>query len=248
MEFKFNFYDMAGYFAPGFVTLIVLYWFLSSFFALRFTVEIDNIGAVAILFVVSYCLGNLTQAVGNLEESRREAGWGGTMAEKLLRDDDPFYTADFKASLKRKIQAVFVLSLATEEVPGGAARRRRSEAFQLCHELISQEHAGQRAEVFQGIYGLYRGIIASLTIGTGLSALVVVKFALLFALRSNGITPPPDPFFAFDTAQLEIGILVLVGLLLPRRLLGSRLRRFAEHYANSVYQGFYAWCARRSIE
>lgn len=250
MDFKINFQDLASYIVPGAVLLFLLYWFLGGFVDISYQFDITSWGTLAVSLVLSYILGHLVQALGNILEPIYEKRWGGKYSDQLLRSDSVYFAPQFKAELLRTIEAVFSLSVPSDSASAdekSAQKQIHEQAFHLCHALILQEGASQQSDIFQGLYGLYRGLLSVGMIGLVVSSFIAIKHVVLLSLHLSGFQLPQNDFLVFDKVQLISAGLLLLFILVTRPLVTQRLKRFARHYTSSVYRSFFAWCVKKGI-
>jgi hypothetical protein len=243
MQNKFNFYDFIGYIIPGSLACVFLYWLLAGFAGFTITIELKSIGESILYLGLAYFLGHLVQAYGNSIEARAVKKWGGWFSEQFLRDDNSYFTPNFKSALRDAMTNVFGESANLGNIDQKA---RRQELFNLCYSLIVQEGAALHTEIFNGVYSLYRGMLAATNIGILVSLLISAKQAILLLLRFFKVAVPSSSFLIFSEFHLSVGVGSLLFFLLIRRTLDSRFKRFAQHFANSVYRNFYVWFKRKS--
>lgn len=255
MEIKINFQDLVIYLIPGAITVLVGYWFVLAFVSPSLGVDIVSWGALAILLILSYAIGNVVQALGNGLEAYYERRWGGKYSDLLLRNQGSDLSDALRTELVQRIQTVFKVVVPVgpyEDTPQGRRQRKaearaRHEAFHLCYSLILQEDAAQHAEIFQGLYGLYRGLLTAAALGMVASLAIAAKQLVLHALQANAIALPSGAFYRIDSTQLITAVLLLVGFLCVWPLLAQRLKRFARHYATAVYESFYGWYEKHTL-
>lgn len=243
MQNKFNFYDFIGYVIPGSLACILLYWLLVGFFVLPISIEVKSLGESILFLGLAYFLGHLVQAYGNTIEAQAVKNWGGWFSEQFLRDDNSYFTPAFKSALRDAIKQVFGESA---DFGGNDQKARRQELFNLCYSLIVQEGAALHTEIFNSVYSLYRGMLAATHIGVLVSVLITAKHMILLLLPFFKIAAPSSRFWYFSDFHFGIGIAALLFFLLIRQPLNNRFKRFAQHFANSVYRGFYVWFKRKS--
>lgn len=245
MQTKFNFYDFIGYIIPGSFVLFLLYWFAIAGLCIPIEIEFKSFGESVIFLIAAYFFGNITQAIGNSIESRAVKKWGGWFSEQYLRPDNTFYSPEFKKALNEALRKVFSLAenATTDEK---ILKNKRQEYFNLAYSLIVQENAALHTEIFNGIYSLYRGMLAAVWIGIIVNGIVIIKNLALWYWSSTKF--PESVFFVFDENNLEYSALFLVFLILVVNPLKSRFRRFGGHFANSVYRNFYAWYRRNALK
>lgn len=116
----------------------------------------------------------------------------------------------------------------------------------MCYTLIVQEGAALHTEIFNGVYSLYRGMIAATNIAILISAVITTKHVLLLLLPLFVTSVPPTPFWFFSDFHLSAGLATLISSLLVLHPMKERFKRFAQHFANSVYRSFYVWVKRQS--
>lgn len=245
MHNRFNFYDFIGYVIPGSLACVLFYWLIEGFFAFSLHLEVNSMGESILFLGLTYFIGHLIQAYGNTIEKNSVSEWGGWFSEQFLRDDNSYYTPSFKSELRDAMKSVFGQSveLGTNEE---TQKARRQELFNLCYTLIMQERATLHTEIFNGVYSLYRGMIAATNIAIIVSAVITVKQILLILLALSRISVPSSPFWFFSDFHLGIGVGALISSILIRLPMKERFKRFAQHFANSVYRSFYVWFKRQS--
>lgn len=244
MHNKFNFYDFIGYVIPGSLGCVFLYWLIDGFFGFSLHLEVKSIGESILFLALAYFIGHLIQAYGNTIEKSAVREWGGWFSEQFLKDDNSYYTPAFKRALRESIKTVFGESaeLGTNDE---TQRPQRQELFNLCYTLIVQEGAALHTEIFNGVYSLYRGMIAAINIAIVVSAVITVKHILLLILPLFKVSVTSSPFWFFSVFHFGVGLSTLIFSLLVRIPLRERLKRFAQYFANSVYVNFYAWFKRK---
>lgn len=236
MSDKFNFYDFVGYIIPGAAVLALIYWLYVGLFHQPADLAVDSLGDSIIFLAAAYFVGHVVQALSQVIARRlRVEAFADQYSEQLLSATDTHFTPAFRADLVKAITAVFYPPAA----PGASAPSQtldisapqaRRDAFDLCYSLIVQQSADAHTELFNGIYGLLRGMFVALC----LAILVAIAIILRNALAGNRL-------------QWGLGIAVLVAALLALPPVISRAKSFSEQFAESVYRSFYAWyCAKQS--
>lgn len=241
----FNLYDFIGYLMPGAFVLALVYWLLVGFLGLPLPLSLDSVGESIVFLVAAYFAGHLIQMLGKRIERGKIEQWGGWFSERFLDDDDNFYSPEFKARIRALAQQVFHLTPASPGSP--ASRQQTREIFNLCYSLVMQEGIGAQTEVFNATYSLYRGMLAGMRVAVGVGALVGVKHLALYLLGWRGVPLPTVPFYAYSDLHLALAVLMLAlaAVAIPR--LAHQWKVFSQHFANSIYRGFYVWCIRRAI-
>lgn len=246
MEDKFNFYDFVGYVLPGGIAVALAYWFCTLVLGLPWSLSFDNLGESVLLLGLAYAAGHMVQVLGSRIESRHSRRWGGYFSCRFMRDNDRQYTSEFKKNLKESIEQTFGLAYAP---PGSSTQDedvRTQELFNLCYALLVQENASRYVEIFNGMYSLYRGWLATSWLGLGLSIIALIKQVVLGLFVSPGLTAQATAW-AFDLPQLASSLLALILFIVSIRLLSGRLQRFGERFADSVYRHFFAWYRRKQL-
>jgi len=245
METKFNFYDFVGYVIPGALLLGLLYWASISFFALPLTVKVDSIGESILFVASSYFAGHLVQALGNVLEAREVKKWGGWYSVQFLRDSDTHYTPQFKREIKRIAEKMFGLSPEAETTNSVSKDKRYQEIFNLCYALIVQEGAATHTEIFNGIYSLYRGMLAAVWIGLVISLAIFLKASILAVLALVKAQLPQGDLFKANATLIAFSALASILFGLCIRPIRKRFARFGWRFADSVYRNFYVWSKRK---
>jgi hypothetical protein len=154
---NFNFYDVYGYFLPGF-TLLALIWLpFGLFHDLLPQPELSSALAVV---VFGYIVGHLLQilAAPALPSTIKET-WKRRLPSEVMLDDDTF-TPEFKEDLKRRVVAQF-----GDKFSGEKFSSRRQEAFLLCRSFLIQHKVAAYVEQAEGMYVLMRGLTAAFVCG-----------------------------------------------------------------------------------
>lgn len=240
---KFNFYDFVGYVIPGAAMLALIYWLYVGLFDQPAGLTVDSLGESLIFLAAAYFVGHVAQALGLIMTRRLGVrAFAEYDSQQLLRADDPHFTPAFRANLVTAIAHVFNLTVASpggasgqspEILPAPAPAQARTQAcrdaFDLCYSLIVQEGADAHTELFNGIYGLLRGMFTVLCLAIPVAIAIIIRNVL-----------------ARDQLQWGLGIAVLVAAVLALPPVIRRAGSFSELFAVSVYRGFYAWyCAKR---
>lgn len=204
-----RFYEFTGVLAPG---AVLLFGLMLLFKGVRQALSGDGmeLGELGLFLVLAYVAGQLLQGLGNLLEQVYWGRWGGMPTEwvqenKALRCRKQLLSSQQHDLLGAKV--VDHLGLQPESslaayVPWERIVRQVSAA-------VEQGAAGEKVQVFNGHYGLHRGI------ATAFIALLV------FALASG-----------------HTDWRILVGLALGTLIAGYRMHRFAVHYAKRLFVEF----------
>ncbi len=202
MKKEFSFYEFTGTVIPG-ATLILGLAFAHH--PLRDFLVSDKFGAshLGLFLVVSYIAGQLVQGIGNLLEKLLWAFRG--MPSTWIRRAKPPYLSDAQI---RRLREVLTTLLGHEIGPLQNLDKRscRGITGQL-YAKLEKEGRTQRIDIFNGNYGLFRGIASAL--------LVVVA---VMAIKHG--------FWTQSTAIMA-GVFVLALM---------RMHRFGVYYASEMYR------------
>jgi hypothetical protein len=200
MNRTFDFYEYAGFIIPGAVLVIALVWLFPEGRAL-FAKEGVTVGELGLFVIAAYAAGQLLQAVGNYLEWIWWKPRGGMPSVQVLCGK--YLSAD---QHKRLLDAL-------RPVLGGAdpCRLQQSERLAIVREIYSEvAGAGKasRVDIFNGNYGLMRGLAA---------AFVVIFVLAIFASK---------------------GWAVLCVLAILFLLAAHRMHRYGRHYATELFIQF----------
>ncbi len=196
----FDFYEFVGIIVPGTVILVSagLLFDLGTFDDLLLPTAFGSLG---IHLVLAYVSGHLVQAIGNGIEWLYWLPWRGMPTDwpisRPKQDEFP-----------KALDAI--CQLTHQEHPSGSHKEQRKEWKRLVGQARSIIYATGRAgrlQVFNGNYGMFRGVLAA------------------FAVTA---------LFGWLSSELDSYVLypALVGLAI---LTGYRMHRFAKHYAKELF-------------
>ncbi|HEX6797129.1 MAG TPA: hypothetical protein VF116_05365 [Ktedonobacterales bacterium] len=227
---KFNFYDFVGYIIPGAAVLALIYWLYVGMFHQPADLAVDSLGDSIIFLAAAYFAGHVVQALSRpLAKRLAPKAFDEQYSKELLSAKNSHFTEVFKADLVKAIGQVFNVSVtlsddAQDRPSQSVAAETRAEAFALCYALIVQQSADTHTALFDGIYGLLRGMFMVLCLAIPVAAAIIIRN-----------TP------AGDRLQWGLGTAVLVAAILALPPVISRAKSFSEQFAQSVYLSFYAW-------
>lgn len=203
MKREFTFYEFVGVIAPGSVLLLGLQYCLPSVANLLGKSEF-SLGDLGVFVILAYVLGHLIQSVGNLLEWLWWKPFKGMPSLWVQKDDCSYLDASQVAALPEKLSAIlgFKVRSPQDYEPGKWFALSRQVAAAL-----HQRKVADRLETFNGNYGLFRGIAASL----------LVTITLLLICKGCG---------AWKEG--------LVGVLLLAMAI-ARMHRFGRYYARELY-------------
>jgi hypothetical protein len=202
MNRTFDFYEYAGFIIPGTVIIVAAVWLFPESRAL-FSKEGVTLGELGLFVIVAYAAGQLVQAIGNYLEWIWWKPWGGMPSVRVFCGK--YLSADQR---KRLLDAL-------GPVLGDAdpCRLPQSERLAIVREIYSEVAAAGKAgrvDIFNGNYGLMRGLAAALVV-TFILAIVAAK---------------------------SLTILCVVAVLLLLAL--HRMNRYGRHYATELFVQYLA--------
>ena len=195
-----NFYGLVGIVLPG-TLLLVSAQYVLGLKGLDSLLIPDNFGNLGVHLLIAYFVGHLLQGVGNFLESFYWKFWKG------MPTDWPV-TRSAKNYFPNAISQV--CKLTDQKEPKGDIEDKVKIWRQLIAQARSTVYAsgrGTRLEIFNGHYGMFRGMLASI---------IVIA---IFALNSMVV----DKFTLFSI------------LLFAAVLITFRLHRFATNYAKELF-------------
>ena len=151
---NFNFYDVYGYFLPGF-TLLALIWLpFGMFHDLWPRAELSS-ALVAIVF--GYIAGNFLQilAAPAIPSTIKETWKRRYPSEVLLDAGDDTFSPGFKEALTERIVARF----------GEKYSSHPQDAFFRCRSFLVQHKAASYVEQAEAMYAFMRGLTAAFALG-----------------------------------------------------------------------------------
>jgi len=240
MKEQFNFYDFVGYVFPGALVLLFFCTFTTSFFGIKIPIDISSIGESLVFLGASYVLGHLVQVLGGPIEAREEKKWGGPYHDQYLRPEDNHYSKEFKSQLQQAVLEVFGQDL-NLGLKDKLSASRRYETYRQCYALIVQKDIAQNTTIFLGVRGLMRGLTVAGYAGLFCGSLYMVKFVTELILKSSPSLFPASAFPQIRLSAVGVNGAMIVFSLVMIALSLQRLKRFSQHFADSIYRGFYIW-------
>lgn len=208
---QFDFYEFTGILIPGATVLtgaVVLFpgWGLPAL------IKDTSVGGLGVFVVLAYVLGHLVQAVGNGVESVWWKLWGGMPTDWLRTKPERLLAPSQINALEKAVKER--LGLDDLQIAHSNAGQWYAVTRQIYAEVAGAGRAG-RIDVFNGNYGLNRGI------GAGL--LVVLVIAVI---------------------KWPVDWTIAGGVTVAMALATYRMHRFARHYAREVFVQFLQLPAR----
>jgi hypothetical protein len=184
MNRNFDFYEYAGIIVPGAVLTLGMLWFFPEARTM-FSKEGITFGELGLFIIIAYAVGQLIQGVGNWIEWLWWKTWGGYPSKRVLAGN--FITAD---QHKRVIEALckdgkFASDVTTCSLPESLAIVRE------VYSVVAAAGKAGRVDIFNGNYGLLRGLAASFLaliitaaiLGKSLYVIGTLLVLFLFALQ-----------------------------------------------------------------
>lgn len=206
---QFDFYEFAGVLVPG---AVVLTGVALCFPAIRDTVfRADiSVGEAALSLIVAYGAGHLVQAAGNGLEKLWWALWGGMPSDWPRSRRHALLAPDQGSQLEAAVREKVLLRLERGLTQLSACDW--SAVVRQIYATVLRAGAAQRVDIFNGNYGLNRGLAAAL-----LAILAIL-------LTTHGFAPWQAELL------LVLGVVVAV----------YRMHRFGVHYARELLVQFLA--------
>jgi len=203
----FDFYEFAGVLAPGAVTLFGVSLICPNLNVALHSKEF-TVGDLGLFVILAYVAGHLTQAIGNIVVEQLWWKVRGGMPTDWIRSGQGNLLPEIQVkAMEEQIPAKLGLSQ-----PVQLERITDKEWFgvtrQIYAAVAAQSRAG-RVDIFNGNYGLNRGISAALLL---LSLLVLVN----------------------SLSGWKVAFLLLVGA----SIAVYRMDRFGKHYARELFVQF----------
>lgn len=202
---QFDFYEFTGILVPGVAILTGTLLLFPGVFRPDFIKDV-SVGGLGLFVVLSYVLGHLVQAIGNIVEAVWWKLWGGMPTDWVRTKSERLLAPSQVALLGKLVHD----RLGLEEIE--IAKCTKVQWYLLTRQIYAEVSGAGRAsriDIFNGNYGLNRGIGASL---------LVVLFVAVFKSPTNWE-------FVGGT-----GIATALAL--------YRMHRFARHYAIELFVQF----------
>jgi len=218
----FDFYEFAALLTPGAVLLIGLTLLLPGL-APSVNAKDTTFGDLGVFVVLSYAIGHVTQALGAILEPRvwaltgggvRPTDWVRTGRGRLLAPSQ-------HETLKEHIQPKLGLAQAVDI--DKIDKRAWDDVVRQIYAAVEASGHTTRIDIFNGTYGLCRGIATSVFV----LLLAFIASGVGVALKGHGVaaTLPQD-------VALGLGLVIVEGLLL------HRMQRFGRYYARELFVQF----------
>jgi hypothetical protein len=208
MKKEFSFYEFVGVISPGMVCLMIVAY------VIRYEDNLINIcqlsvGGFGFIVIVAYFVGHLIQSVGNLFETVWWKLFGGMPTSWIVKRNSCGYLSKCQVdALEGKMSNL--LNLCTITTLSNYTTKEWYAITRQIYAAVKQEGASERLDIFNGNYGFFRGIAASLLMG------------ILILIIFNGITE--------WRSILIVTIFFFLAL--------ARMHRFGKHYARELFVQF----------
>ncbi len=201
---KLSFYEQAGIVVPGSVLLFGLF-LIEPDVRVVFTKDGVTVGGLGIFVLLAYAAGHLIAALANVLEVGLWYPFGGMPSNWVVNPKRSFLTDEQTAQLEARLSSR--LRLGSLKVRG-MDRRSWNKVFQQLYRDVLVNRPG-RVEIFNGNYGLNRGLASA----TVILAVVLALFEPAYWLWS-------------------------IALLAAAMVYLYRAYRFGVHFAREVLTGF----------
>jgi len=201
---KFDFYEFTGVLAPGTVILLGISLIFPSFKG-AIVQNSFSIGDFGIFLILAYIAGHLIQSVGNLIEFLWWEINCGLPTDWVRSDNSKILSKLQKDILRKKIREM----LGIEKIKD----LNKNDWFNITRQiysLVCSKGRASRVDIFNGNYGLCRGLAGSFLV------------ILILDLAFSGLL------------HWKIDILVLFAFVLSI----YRMHRFAKHYVRELFIQF----------
>jgi len=202
---QFDFYEFAGVIVPGTVFLVGAAILAEPIRKLVFG-EL-SVGEATLSVIAAYGIGHLIQALGNLIEWGWWRAWGGIPSDWVRSQRHRLLSEEQAASLDVELEGKLRLKV-TDGYRSMSAHAWYSVVRQVYATVASSGNA-QRVDIFNGNYGLNRGLAAALL------AIAVVNAIM-------------------EGRSWKAELILMVGVILAL----YRMHRFGVHYARELFVQF----------
>lgn len=179
---NFEFYEFTGILIPGTVTLLGLSYFFPSGHQFLTALSFGDFG---LFLILAYATGHLTQAIGNLLENIWWKLWSGMPTDWVRSGSYGIISDTQRDILFSKIKDN--LKSKVDKEHSDIAKKEWVGISRQIYSSLSKENRTKRIDIFNGNYGLHRGLAASFLILLILMPIILgifinkVEFVLFFA-------------------------------------------------------------------
>lgn len=204
---NFDFYEFTGILIPGALILSILTFLLPGMPGILQGISSVSVGGLGVFVLVAYAAGHLVQGIGNLVEVVFWKVQGGMPTEWVRTAPEKLLSSAQVGRIKAKVG--LLLSLDQEKEISSFSAREWFAITRQVYVAVLAAGKSQRIDVFNGNYGLLRGIASSLLVGLAL--------------------------LPFSTSQGWIPALVITA---SCAIAFMRMRRFGIHYGRELFVQF----------
>jgi len=204
---QFSLYDILGVLAPGAVLTIGIIALYPDTIKAIPNREF-SLGDLGVVVLVSYVMGNLVAALGNLLEIPYWKITGGQHSDLARREESRVISARQISAVERRLQSAAFLK-ADETISNLSSSEWRGMTRQI-YAYLGARKMTQRIDAFNAQYGMNRGIAAGF-----------LALAILTIIHSG---------FVLWRVQLI--------LLICTALAAYRMQRFSRYYAAELFRQF----------
>jgi hypothetical protein len=204
---NFDFYEFTGILVPGALTLAILGLLLPGIPPTLQAVGSISVGGLGIFVLLAYAAGHLIQGVGNIVESIFWKLQGGMPTEWIRSEPQKLLSGGQVGELSSRIRPLS--RIASDESSAELSSKEWIGITRQAYAMVQKAGRAGRIDVFNGNYGLMRGISAGLFV-----CLAVLPFS---PIRSLGMA-------GFLTACTVVAL--------------ARMRRFGIHYGRELFTEF----------
>jgi len=215
---EFDFYQIAGVIAPGTVVIVggVLLFFPNQQQAV---LSISNVsfGSLGIGMILAYVVGQLLQAIGNGLENLYWWFWGGMPTDWVRTGKHELISPQQQELLQNRLRQMF--SKESFSISADLNVKRWYSIVRQVNAVVEAEGRSKRVEIFNGNYGLTRGIAA----------------AFLLLLAAVLITD-------WRACKIELVLALLLGLSI------YRMHRWGRNYGRELFVQFLSINQSKKLE
>lgn len=202
---QFDYYEFTGILVPG-IAVLAGFMILFPDNSVLDSIKDISIGGLGLFVVLAYVAGHLIQALGNVLENIWWKAWGGMPSDWVRGKPNSLLAPAQVKALETDAQQR--LGFKDLNIAGLTAAQWYAVTRQIHAEIASAGRAN-RVEIFNGNYGLNRGLAAAL-------------FAVALAT------------IIFQPWRTEIAVVAFLAGCLAL----YRMHRFARHYARELFVQF----------
>lgn len=173
MKKEFSFYEFVGILVPSTILLFCINIIISVKYNLKL-VDFAEIGETLIFIIISYGVGHLLQAIGNIFESIVWFIYGGmptSWLNKKNRFNNYLFEQDFNQKILEKTKLKFGEGI--------------KDYGRITYNFLFIKEKTKRIDLFNGNYSLFRGLSISF---------LIISIIFLFYFPFNSLLYPLIPF------------------------------------------------------